>query len=129
MAINPADIQPGMEVFAIDGEQIGKVVSVQQAQAGGTGADLEALRGEAAGTAGGGALDDEAPLPRPGSIVVQDDGVLGVDARRLHLPFSAVLDVVSGRRITIDCTRDDAAMRYGHGPSLDIDENAKFTPF
>jgi hypothetical protein len=73
-------------------------------------------------------LDDEAPMARPGYILVQDDGVLGVDARRLHLPFSSVLDVMPGRRITINCTREDAAMRYGRGPSLDIDEDAEITP-
>ena len=89
-------------------------------------------RGDATNAAGEGMttlLDDEAPLPRPGYILVQDDGVLGVDARRLRLPFSSVLDVVPGRRITINCTRDDAAMRYGRGASLDIDEDADVTPY
>jgi hypothetical protein len=158
MAINMNDIQRGMEVIAIDGERIGKVVEVRPPTAGDAGAGgLDATRGygmprdltqrppgttTAAGSrenqphggqpAGEGlstVLDDEAPRPHPGYILVQDDGVLGVDARRLHLPFSSVLDVVPGRRIAINCSRDDAAMRYGHGPSLDIDEDAEVTPF
>src|SRR5215213_3150546 len=94
-----------------------------------TAGELEDLRGGGGSAGGDTILDDMAPLARPGYILVQDDGALGVDARRLHLPFDTVLDVVPGRRITINCTRDDAAMRYGGGPSLDIDENEKFTPF
>jgi hypothetical protein len=227
MNANTGEIRRGMEVFAVDGEQIGKVVDVRPPQvadgggagraAGGTAAagdapsasdlagrpdapgrggygpipsgvtqdkgrgtptaagaateagDIHTSLGRGAATPGAGGLDavrgygtptqtpgprppanagpqdrsgatdaaseemttpldDEAPMPRPGHILVQDDGVLGVDARRLHLPFSSVLDVIPGRRITINCTREDAAMRYGRGPSLDIDEDAEITP-
>ena len=63
-------------------------------------------------------------------LLVQDEGVLGVGATGLRVPFSAVTDVVPGERITLDCRRADAAMRYGPGrPSLDIDEDADVTPY
>jgi hypothetical protein len=87
---------------------------------------LENLRG------GGGDLE---PQPRvasqsgPGYIIVEDRGVLGVGAGGLRIPFDAVLDVMPGRRVTLDCTREQARNRYGPGPSLDIDENAPVTPY
>jgi hypothetical protein len=62
-------------------------------------------------------------------ILVQDQGTLGVGARGLEVPLSGVLELTPSRRLILDCTRDEAAERYGTGPSLDIDENADVTPF
>lgn len=86
---------------------------------------LENLRG-----AGGAEPSLQAtPHPRAGYIMVEDRGVLGVGAGGLRIPLDAVLDVIPGRRVTLDCTREQAHQRYGPGPSLDIDENADVTPF
>ena len=65
---------------------------------------------------------------RPGTFRVEDAGVLGVGARVLHIPFSAVTEA-SGGRIVLSVTRDEAARRFGPGPSLDLDENARVLPY
>ena len=103
----------------------GATTTVQTQGSPGEGSGTGAAPGAGGGTATGGGPT----LARPGLILVQDDGALGVDARGLRVPLSGVLDVVPGERIVLDCTRDQAAMRYGSGPSLDIDENADVTPF
>jgi hypothetical protein len=176
MVTNPADIHRGMEVFAVDGELIGKVIEVhlpnttndfrgtaggstsggaghsaggRPAVAPGSGGE-DALRGYGSpGDQGGvpqttGASAEQlenlrggrgsepafhaTPHARAGVIEVEDRGVMGIGAGGLHIPFSAVLDVMPGRRVTIDCTRRQAHDRYGPGPSFKIDENAPVTP-
>jgi hypothetical protein len=176
MVTNPADIHRGMEVFAVDGELIGKVIEVRRPDT------TNDFRGTAGGSTGGGAGQsaggrpatapgsggedalrgygtpgDQGGVPqttgasaeqlenlrgrsgsepafhatqhaRPGVIEVEDRGVMGIGAGGLHIPFSAVLDVMPGRRVTIDCTRRQAHDRYGPGPSMQIDENAPVTP-
>lgn len=94
--------------------------------AGATAEGLENLRG------GGGDLEPNLRATAetgPGYIMVEDRGVMGVGAGGLRIPTDAVLDVMPGRRVTLDCTREQARNRYGPGPSLDIDENAPVTPF
>jgi hypothetical protein len=86
---------------------------------------LEALRG---GGVAGPSLTARSHT-RSGYIMVEDKGVLGVGAGGLRIPFDAILDVMPGRRITLDCTRRQAHERYGPGPSLEIDESAPLTPF
>lgn len=92
---------------------------------GATAEQLENLRG------GGGGREPSlhaTPHMGSGSIEVEDRGVMGIGAGGLHIPFSAILDVMPGRRITLDCTRRQAHERYGPGPSMQIDENAPVTP-
>ncbi|MGD9893148.1 MAG: hypothetical protein AB7R89_34630 [Dehalococcoidia bacterium] len=85
---------------------------------------LENLRGR-----GGGDPNLHAtPHRLAGAIEVEDRGVMGIGAGGLRIPFSAVLDVMPGRRVTLDCTRRQAHERYGPGPSMRIDENAPVTP-
>lgn len=74
--------------------------------------------GGARGTAAGGHGQ------RPGTFRVEDAGVLGVGARVLHIPFSAVTEA-GGGRIVLAVSRSEAARRYGPGPSLDLNENAR----
>ena len=84
---------------------------------GDTGARVNA-RGTAAGGHG----------QQPGTFSVEDAGVLGVGARVLHIPFAEVTEA-SGGRIVLSVTRDEAARRYGPGPSLDLDETARVQPY
>jgi len=78
--------------------------------------------GSARGTAGGGGGH------QPGTFSVEDPGVLGVGARVLHIPFADVTEA-SGGRIVLAVSREEAARRYGPGPSLDLDENARVLPY
>jgi len=63
------------------------------------------------------------PAARPGVIMIEDAGVFGVGAGALHVPFSAVFEVVPGQRIVLECTRAEAEARYGNGPGLDLDRS------
>jgi hypothetical protein len=176
MVTNPADIHRGMEVFAVDGELIGKVIEVRSPEvlndfSGSAGTSTGSGAGHAGGSrstvapgSGGedalrgyGTPGDQGGVPQTsgasaeqleslrgrggvepnlhatshrlaGVIEVEDRGVMGIGAGGLHIPFNAVLDVMPGRRITIDCTRRQAHERYGPGPSMQIDENAPVTP-
>lgn len=80
--------------------------------------------------AGRGAGGNAAPAGRRagGYFTVQDPGVLGLNARVLHIPFDAASEVVDGR-LMLAISRDEAGLRYGGGASLENDEKAEYTLF
>lgn len=63
-----------------------------------------------------------------GYLMVQDGGVLGIGAAGLRIPFDIVQEVVAGERVVLSLPRDEVRLRFGSGPSLDIDEHAPITP-
>ncbi len=48
---------------------------------------------------------------------VDQGGFLGIGAKSLYIPFSAVQNVVAGDSVTLDCTKDECDARYGSMPA------------
>jgi hypothetical protein len=70
-------------------------------------------------TAGGGT----ATATSTGYFKVEHGGILGIGAKDLYIPFSAVTTTVPGQNVTIDCTKDECADRYSQKPDFLNDEN------
>jgi ribosomal 30S subunit maturation factor RimM len=103
MEIAPADIAKGMQVYGTDGEQLGTVAEVYT----GTPAEVEAAGSEDAADATGTLY-----------IKVEHGGVLGLGAKDLYIPFTAVTDVAAGETLTVNGTKDECSERYGNKPDV-----------
>jgi hypothetical protein len=88
-------INEGMEVFGTDGKKLGKVSHVWM-----------------------GATDAATDVASSGYFQVDQGGVLGLGAKHLYVPFSAVEDTTPDDSVTIECTGDDCAERFGHKPDF-----------
>jgi ribosomal 30S subunit maturation factor RimM len=103
MEIAPADIAKGMQVYSTDGEKLGTVAEVYT----GTPAEIEA-----AGS------NDAADATGTLYIKVEHGGVLGLGARDLYIPFTAVTEVAAGEAVTVNGTKDECSARYGNKPDV-----------
>ena len=115
MATNLAGIETGMDVFDSNGDKIGKISDILTIQAqshaavtstyGGTDTGFDTGTGSF-GTGSGNILK------------VDQGGILGIGAKELFIPFSAVQSVVPGDNITINCTKDACGSMYGEKPEF-----------
>jgi hypothetical protein len=169
MATNTFDIQEGMEVFASDGQKIGKVnevhadsgvatesgsqamstVDESESNTGGDGgfgaADNLTLGRAFTGDSGGSNHDatrDPTELrqeygttatatPTPGDtgyFTVSEGGILGLGAKDLFIPFTAVETVAADGVVTLSYTKDDADNRFDHEPDGADDSNTSGMP-
>jgi hypothetical protein len=100
MAIKATDIQRGMDVYGSDGEKVGSVAEIYGSE---FGSDQP---GEAPPT---GTAPSGAPLP---FLTVQQEGILGLGSKELHVPAEAVRNVVPGERVELSCTKAECEERY-----------------
>lgn len=146
--MNVNDIQKGMDVFSSDGEKIGGVADVYPnagADTAGTaaGAGTYSTAGGAPGTVGTFGTGDVANTPQmagtygasgvtgaagavgtggTGYLKVDQGGILGIGAKELYFPFSAVTDVVPGENVTVNCAKDQCGDLYGTKPDFLSDD-------
>jgi hypothetical protein len=88
-------ITEGMEVFGTDGKKIGKVNHVWK-----------------------GITDSTTDVMSAGYFQVDQGGILGLGAKHLYVPFSAVEDVTPDECLTLACSTDDCADRFGNKPDF-----------
>jgi hypothetical protein len=138
-------LYPGMEVFDTNGEKIGTVVdvysdrTVEGIDAGitqSTEAASEAAAGQDVSTTDDPILSGQATTP-PASVTsttsaapttgaeatgaayfrVDHGGFLGIGAKHLYVPFSAISAVVPEENVTLSVTKDDAAQQFAEEPA------------
>jgi|SRR5579872_4802463 len=142
MVATTTDVQTGMAVYSSDGEKLGEIKEVYPSpspasdQTGemGTSGEIvvEAVVAElppdepviveamydtfvpgAGGTSSGAGSTNAT-----GYFKVEHGGILGIGAKDLYIPFSAVSAVVSGDRVTVSCTQDDCIKQYETKPDF-----------
>jgi hypothetical protein len=60
-----------------------------------------------------------------GYFKVDQGGILGIGAKHLYIPFSAVTNVVAGDNLTVNCSKDEADSLFGNKPDfLNDDSNS-----
>jgi hypothetical protein len=89
------DIREGMEVYSSDGEKIGSVSQVWT-----------------------GVTDASTDIQSAGYFKVDQGGILGLGAKHLYVPYSAVDDVVPGDCVTVNCTKDQCGDLYEQEPDF-----------
>jgi len=106
MATNDQTIQTEMDVYDATGEKIGSV------------ADIYTVQAHSQGTA------MTPPSTRQGSVFkVNEGGVMGIGAKELYIPVSAVQTVTLGERVTLNTTKAQAEAEYGKKPAF-LDYNS-----
>jgi hypothetical protein len=85
----------GMEVFGTDGKKVGKVTHVWK-----------------------GVTDASTSVIASGYFQVDQGGVLGLGSKHLYVPFSAVEDTTPDECVTLDCSTDECADRFGQKPEF-----------
>ncbi|HLJ68987.1 MAG TPA: hypothetical protein VKX16_16670 [Chloroflexota bacterium] len=108
MVWNRGDIQPGMEVFALDGRKLGVVSEVVPD----TPRELIAGALGAGESGGAGPARDERIVDRPGHFVVTGEGS-PLEQQKLHIPFSAVQILFPGENVTVSWASDQCIALYG----------------
>ena|SRR5947209_4729872 len=88
-------IDNDMEVFSSDGEKIGKVSHVWP---------------NVGDTASG--------ITTGGYFQVDQGGILGLGAKHLYVPYSAVDDCVPGECVTLNCAKGECADLYQEQPEF-----------
>lgn len=88
-------ITEGMEVLGTDGKKIGKVNHVWK-----------------------GVTDSATDVMSSGYFQVDQGGILGVGAKHLYVPFSAVEDTTPDECLTLSCSTDDCPDRFGNKPDF-----------
>ena len=100
MYADTVHIETGMEVYGTEGEKLGKVTHVWP--------------------------DAAAPgstVSRPGYFQMEHGGILGVGAKDLYVPYSAVDDCVPGDCVTLGCAKDECYRLYAGKPDY-LGQNA-----
>lgn len=123
MATNMAGIEPGMDVLDVSGEKVGTVADVLTiqafSQAGASSAYASPTTDPGTGGYGTGPVTSGVVSAGEGSILqVEQGGILGIGARDLYIPFGDVQNVVPGSNVTVNCTKDMCAERYGNKPDF-----------
>lgn len=117
MTVGTSGIQKGMDVYDVNGDKVGTVKDIVSAPAvGETGAATDTVD-EAATGAG------EMDAGQEPYIKVERGGILGIGAKELYLPFSAVQNVVSGDNVMISSTKEEVEDLYGNRPDFLGDED------
>jgi hypothetical protein len=125
------DIQQGMDVFGADGQKIGSVSEVYRDVGAGTAGTYGTPTGTSdivteevtttpTGTPGGTFAETTTSTgaTSPGYFKVDQGGILGIGAKELYIPFSAVSTVVPGENVTVSCTKDECGTRFGTKPAF-----------
>lgn len=126
MVENAADVQPGMQVYAADGQEIGKVAHVWRdipmtdtSAAPAPSTTTTPLSASETSTSTTEALSGAAILAT-GYFQVEHGGILGIGGTSLYVPFSTVEDLVRGDCLTLSCRKEECDQLYAHKPdSLD----------
>lgn len=63
-----------------------------------------------------------------GYFTLSEGGILGLGAKDLFIPFTAVETVAADGVVTLSCTKDDAGNRFNHEPDGVNDSNAPDMP-
>jgi hypothetical protein len=88
-------IDGGMEVFTTDGQKLGKVSHVWPV------------------------VDDASSgIASTGYFQVDQGGVLGIGAKHLYVPYSAIDDHVPGECVTISCAKNDCTRLFEQQPEF-----------
>lgn len=87
MATENIGIEKGMEVYGLDGEDLGKISHVWT--------DVE-----------------ETPTSPQNYFVVSEGGFLGIGERTLYVPFDAADAVIPGNSVTIGCSKEHCIDLY-----------------
>ncbi|GAC1325990.1 MAG: hypothetical protein NVS2B16_08090 [Chloroflexota bacterium] len=88
-------IEDGMEVFTSDGQKLGKVSHVWPV------------------------VDDASSgITSTGYFQVDQGGILGLGAKHLYVPYSAIDDYVAGECVTISCAKSDCVHLYEQQPDF-----------
>jgi hypothetical protein len=168
MATNTFDIKEGMEVYASDGQKIGKVEEVHDSAGGATESGAQAMSPDESssynqGSTGFGVadnltLDRDSTGARggPGHDVTRDPtemreeygttatatqgqgdsgyfkvsegGILGLGAKDLFVPFTAVETVAADGVVTLSYTKDEVDSRFDDKPDEFDDSSGPDTP-
>lgn len=151
MVKSTTEIQTGMDVYSSDGEKIGEVKEIYRNSGSGTGqagdrdaagdvvvevVDVVEIVPDALG--GAEAVYETAVVGTPsragagsttetGYLKVEHRGMLGLGAKDLYIPVSAVTDVVPGDRLTVSCQHDECMKQYEARPDFldkqNVEEN------
>jgi sporulation protein YlmC with PRC-barrel domain len=120
MAVNLSTVQTGMDVLDPSGNKIGSVSDILSVQAYSETDTDTVFADPAAGTAGD--LQTTSVTPDPSGqqtyLKVDQGGILGIGAKELYIPFSAVQNVVPGDNLTVNCTKDTCGNMYGSKPDF-----------
>jgi sporulation protein YlmC with PRC-barrel domain len=100
MVTDTQTIQQGMDVFDTTGEKIGTIGDIYTLQATNETSPM-------------------GPTASQGSMIkVNEGGVLGIGAKPLYVPFSAVQTVTPGDSVTLNCTKSQAETQYSTKPEF-----------
>jgi hypothetical protein len=120
MVVNLASVQTGMDVLDPTGEKIGTVADVLNVQAY-SATDNDTIVTEPA-TGATADLQMTTVTPDPSGqqtyLKVEQGGILGIGAKDLYIPLSAVETVVPGDNVTVNCTKDTCGDMYGTKPDF-----------
>lgn len=151
MVASTTEIQTGMAVYSSDGDKLGEIKEVYpnpspaSDQTGDMGTSGEIIVEEVVaalppdepviveavydtGVIGtGGTSPGAGSANDTGYFKVEHGGVLGIGAKDLYIPFSAVSDVVPGDRVTVSCTHDVCIKQYETKPDFLDNRTAETT--
>lgn len=120
MATNLATVQTGMDVLDPAGDKIGTVSDILTVQAYSAN-EQDAMYADPATST---VSDLQTTMGTPDAageqtyLKVEQGGILGIGARELYIPFSAVKQVVPGGNLTVNCTKDTCGDMYGDKPAF-----------
>lgn len=120
MAVNLGTVQTGMDVLDPSGNKIGTVADILNVAARSATGSNTGAAGLSLGTAGD---LETTTVPADNSsqttyLKVDQGGILGIGAKELYIPFSAVQNVVPGDNLTVNCTKDTCDSMYGNKPDF-----------
>ncbi len=93
-SVSVGDVALGMDVYASDGEKVGGINEVYN-RPGSAGSDSPHLY-----------------------MQVDEGNVLELWAQKLYIPFTAIVQLDPGQRVTLDCTKEEAEKQYGEKPAF-----------
>lgn len=120
MAIDQSSVQTGMEVLDPTGEKIGTISDILDVQAYSATDTQPSYTDPSTGTASDLQTTTVTPNPSGGQryFKVNQGGVLGIGAKELYIPFSAVENIVPGDNVTVNCTKETCGDMYGSKPDF-----------
>lgn len=120
MAVNTTNVQTGMDVLDTNGEKIGSVKDVIDVAAYSETDSGSTNSNPTSGTSSGFQTTTVTPNPSGNQryLKVDQGGILGIGAKELYIPVSAVTAVVPNDNLTVNCTKDTCGDVYGNKPDF-----------
>lgn len=120
MAVDLGSVQTGMDVFDPAGEKIGTLSDILNVQAYSATENQASYTAPGTGTTADVQMGTTAPAPsgQNAYLKVDQGGILGIGAKELYIPFSAVESIVPGDNLTVNCTKATCADMYGTKPEF-----------